>query len=311
MSTTAPAQPDSAAATRTGVHLRLAGMALLWALSWPAGRVLALNAPPFTGSALRFTIATLLLAVWLRWRLGGWPRLTRRQWLGMAAGGAVGMFAYSALYMFALQRVEASRAAVVITTNPVLTTLLAAWWFKEAFNARIAAGLALALAGAATVLTHGTPWKLLAGDIGSGEWLLLGCVAAWSAYSLMGKRLMVGMDSLTATTAAAAVGCALLWLAAFTFEGGAQVAATLRHLPLPGWAALVFIAIGSTALAYVWFYRGIEVLGAGVASSYISLVPPLGVASSVLLLGEPLEASLLVGGALALAGVVLANRARR
>lgn len=311
MTTPAPASTDRAAALRLGVHLRLTGMALLWGLSWPAGRVLALNTPPFTGSALRFTIATVLLAIWLRWRLGGWPRLTRKQWLGMAAGGAVGMFAYSALYMFALQRVEASRAAVVITTNPVLTTLLAAWWFKEAFNARIAAGLMLALAGAATVLSHGAPWKVLAGDIGSGEWLLLGCVAAWSTYSLMGKHLMAGMDSLTATTAASAVGCGLLWIAAFALEGGAQVATTLTHLSLPGWAALAFIAIGSTVLAYVWFYRGIEVLGAGVASSYISLVPPLGVASSVLMLGEPLDGSLLVGGALALAGVVLANRARR
>jgi drug/metabolite transporter (DMT)-like permease len=48
-----------------------------------------------------------------------------------------------------------------------------------------------------------------------------------------------------------------------------------------------------------------------VASSYISLVPVFGVASSVLLLGERLDASLLVGGALAIAGVVVANRARQ
>jgi drug/metabolite transporter (DMT)-like permease len=52
-------------------------------------------------------------------------------------------------------------------------------------------------------------------------------------------------------------------------------------------------------------------LGAGTAASYISLVPVFGVASAVVLLGEPMTASLLIGGALALAGVVIANRARR
>ena len=74
---------------------------------------------------------------------------------------------------------------------------------------------------------------------------------------------------------------------------------------------LAFMALGPTVLSYVWFFRGIAALGAGVASSYISLVPVVGVSSAVLLLGEPLEWSLGVGAAMALSGVVLANRARR
>lgn len=294
-----------------GVHLRLVGMVLLWGLSWPAARVVAQAMPPLAASAWRFSLAVILLLAWLRWRLGGWPRLSRRQWLGLVVAGAVGVFAYSAFFMLALQRVEASRAAVVVTVNPVFTTLLAAWWFKERFNARVGIGLALAVVGAATVLTHGAPWKVLAGDMGTGEWLLLGCIATWSGYSLMGKRLMAGIDSLTATTVTAAVGCVLLWVAAIAVEGSPQVLGSLNGLLVAAWFSLIFLAVGATVLAYAWFYRGIEVLGAGVASSYISLVPVFGVASSVLLLGERLDASLLVGGALAIAGVVLANRARQ
>lgn len=303
--------PASAAALRLGVHARLVCMVLMWGLSWPTARVVALAMPPLAASAWRFTLAAFLLLAWLRWQLGGWPHLSRRQWLGLASAGAVGVFAYSAFFMFALQRVPASRAALVITINPVFTTLLAAWWFKERFNRLVGAGLALAVAGAATVLTQGAPWKVLAGDMGTGEWLLLGCIATWSAYSLMGKRLMAGIDSLTATAVTAAVGCVLLWPAAIAFEGGPQVLAALDGLSAAAWLSFLFLAIGSTVLAYAWFYRGIEVLGAGVASSYISLVPVLGVASSVLLLGERLDASLWLGGALAIAGVVVANRARQ
>jgi drug/metabolite transporter (DMT)-like permease len=209
--------------------------------------------------------------------------------------------------MAALQQVEAGRAAVVVTTNPVFTTVLAAWLFKERFNARIAAGLLLAVVGAATVLTRGAPWQLFSGAVGVGEWLLIGCIATWTGYALMGKRLMAGIDSLTATTL---FGCALLWLAAVVFEGPMQAATALGRLTPGGWWSMVFLALCSTVLAYAWFYRGIEVLGAGVASSYISLVPVFGVASAVLLLGERLDSSLLVGGALAMAGVVWANRAR-
>ena len=294
-----------------GVHLRLAGMALLWGLSWPAGRVLALAMPPVSGAAWRITLAALLLLAWMRWHLGHWPRLTQRQWVGLAAAGAVGVCGYSIFFMQALQRVEGSRAAAVVTTNPVFTTLLAAWWFKERFNARVGFGLALAVVGAATVLTHGAPWRLLAGDIGVGEWLLLGCIATWVAYALMGKRLMAGIDSLTATAVTTAIGSVLLWICALAVEGPAVAGHAIAALTPAGWAALIFLAVGATVLAYAWYYRGISVLGAGVASSYISLVPVVGVASSVLMLGEPLDGSLAIGGALALAGVVMANRARR
>ena len=294
-----------------GVHLGLVGMVLVWGVSWPAARVLAQAMPPLAASAWRFSLAVIVLLGWLRWHLGRWPRVSHRQWLGLMAAGSAGVFAYSVFFMFAMQRVEASRAAVVVTINPVFTTLLAAWWFKERFNRWVGVGLALAVVGGATVLTKGAPWKVLAGDIGSGEWLLLGCIASWVGYSLMGRRLMAGIDSLTATTITAAVGCVLLWAAAFAFEGVPQVLGALNGLSGAVWLSLVFMAIGATVLAYAWFNRGIEVLGAGVASSYISLVPVVGVGSSVLLLGERLDASLLVGGALALAGVVMANRARR
>jgi drug/metabolite transporter (DMT)-like permease len=199
----------------------------------------------------------------------------------------------------------------VVTTNPVFVTLAAAWLFGEPFNRRIGLGLALAVMGAATVMTHGQPWELLTGEVGIGEWLLVGCILAWAGYSLMAKRLMVGVDSLTATAVSAGFGCLLLWCAALWVEGPAVALDGWPEVTLHQAGLLVFMALGPTVLSYVWFFRGISALGAGVASSYISLVPVVGVSSAVLLLGEPLGWSLAVGGALALAGVVMANRARR
>jgi drug/metabolite transporter (DMT)-like permease len=300
-----------AGSTALAVHLRLLGMALLWGASWPAGRTLAQAMPPLSGSAWRFTLAAVLLVAWAVWRIGSWPTLTRKQWLGLVIAGAIGVAGYAVFFMMALQRVEASRAAVVVTTNPVFTTLLAAWLFKEKFNARIAIGMVCALVGAATVLTHGAPWQLFTGGIGIGEWLLIGCIATWVGYTLIARALLAGIDSLAATAITSVIGTGLLWAVALAVDGPARAAASLAALTAPGWLSLVFLAVGSTVLAYAWYFRGVAVLGAGTAASYISLVPVFGVASSVLALGEPLDASLLVGGALAVAGVVLTNQARR
>jgi drug/metabolite transporter (DMT)-like permease len=294
-----------------GVHLRLVGMALLWGASWPAGRTLALAMPPLSGSAWRISLAAVLMLAWMGWARRAWPSLSGRQWLGLAIAGAIGVAGYALFFMFALQRVEASRAAIVVTTNPVFVTLLAAWWFKEKFNARIALGLACAVVGAATVLTQGAPWKLLVGDVGLGEWLLLGCIATWVGYTLIGRALLGGIDSLVATAVSVAFGTVLLWGATLAIEGPAPAWQQLAGLSAPGWASLVFLAVGATVLAYAWYFRGVGALGAGTAASYISLVPVFGVASSALVLGERLDASLGVGGVLAVLGVVITNRARR
>ncbi len=293
------------------VHLGLCGMTLLWGLSWPAGRAIAQSLPLLSSSAWRFSLAALVLLAWARLARGAWPELSARQWAGLAAAGTVGVFGYTIFFMYGMRHVEASRAAVVVTTNPVFVTLAAAWLFGEPFNRRIGLGLALAVLGAATVMTHGQPWELLTGDVGIGEWLLVGCILAWAGYSLMAKRLMVGVDSLTATAMSASFGCLLLWCAALWVDGPAVALDGLPQVTFHQAGLLVFMALGPTVLSYVWFFRGISALGAGVASSYISLVPVVGVSSAVLLLGEPLGWSLAVGGALALAGVVMANRARR
>lgn len=284
-------------------------MALLWGASWPAGRTLALAMPPLAGSAWRISLAAVLMVAWML-ASRGWPSLSRRQWTGLAIGGAVGVAAYAVFFMLALQRVEASRAAIVVTTNPVFVTLLAAWLFGEKFNARIGFGLVLAVVGAATVLTHGEPWKLLVGQVGAGEWLLLGCIASWVGYTLIGRALLGGIDSLVATAVSVAFGTVLLWVATLAIEGPQLAVHSLAALTGSGWLSLVFLAVGATVLAYAWFFKGVSVLGAGTAASYISLVPIFGVASSALVLGESLGASLLVGGALAIAGVVVTNRAR-
>jgi drug/metabolite transporter (DMT)-like permease len=297
------------------VHAALLGMALMWGLSWPAGRALALAMPPLSSSAWRFTIAALILLAWWRWspahQARAAVRLRVRQWAGLVIGGIVGVAGYAFFFMIALRHVEASRAAVVVTTNPVFTTLLAAWLFKERFNTRIAVGLVLALVGAATVLTQGAPWRLFSGSVGVGEWLLLGCVATWVGYTLIARALLGGIDALAATAITSAVGTALLWVAALSLEGPAVAWGSLISLTPAGGASLLFLAVGSTVLAYAWYFRGVAELGAGTAASYISLVPVFGVASAVLLLGEPMTPALLIGGALALAGVVIANRARR
>ena len=75
--------------------------------------------------------------------------------------------------------------------------------------------------------------------------------------------------------------------------------------------ALGFVGVFGSALAFVWFYEGVRALGPARAAVFINLVPVAAIALGVLLLGEPLELSMLVGGALVIGGIWLINRPQR
>lgn len=300
------------ASARWSVHLKLVGMAALWGASWPSGRILAQSLPPLTAASWRFGIALVLLFVWLH-ASGGTARLrslSARQWFGLAAAGTVGVFGYAVFFMMGLAHVEAGRAALVVTCNPVLTTLIAAWWFGERLNWKIGAGMALATVGAAVVITHGEPWRLFTAGVGFGELLLLGCAATWVAYTLMGRRLLAGVDALGTTTITAGVGLLMLFASALLFEGFDALAAPL-HASTQVWSALAFLSVGATVLAYAWYFEGVAALGAGAAAAYISLVPVFGVLFAALWLGERIDASIVTGGALVASGMAVMNLARR
>ena len=169
-------------------------MALLWGASWPAGKMVAQNMPPLAAASLRFLLAAMVLLPWMYYTVGfaGLKKWTAQRWLGMTLAGAAGVFGYAALFLMGLKHIPAGKAALLITLNPVVTLLLAVWIFKERINSVIALGMAVAAMGAVVVISHGNPLEIFSGALGVGEWMILGCVACWVSYTLLGQLHLAG-----------------------------------------------------------------------------------------------------------------------
>jgi drug/metabolite transporter (DMT)-like permease len=73
------------------------------------------------------------------------------------------------------------------------------------------------------------------------------------------------------------------------------------------WASLAYLGVFGTALGFVWYYQGIERIGAARAGLFINFVPISAIILAALLLGEPITGSLIVGTAMVLGGVYLTN----
>ena len=288
------------------VYAKLVGVAAIWGGTFIAGRVATAEMAGTSAALWRYLFASAALVAAARALEGGLPGLAVRQWLGVTLLGATGVAAYNLFFMFGLKSVPAGRAALIVALNPAVTLLGAALFLGEPLVRRKLAGIALALAGAAIVIGHGNPLALLEGALGAGEALIFGCVISWSVFTLVAKHLMAGLSPLAVTTYASLTGT--LMLAVATLVEGAPF---LPQASAWAWFALVFLGVLGTAVAFVWYNDGVRRLGAARAPVFINLVPVAAVALAWALLDERVEAAMLGGGALVLAGIYVLNAPRR
>ncbi len=289
---------------QTGIYFLLIISMALWGGTWVAGRVLAQSIHPLSAAFLRFTVASFVL-VYMVWRSEGrLPSLRRNQVFPALFLGFTGVFAYSYFFFTGLQTTPAGRAALIVACIPVCISIISALFYKEKFGKVRVIGALLSLVGVSVVIANGNPLALLSGGVSRGDFMILGCVVSWTAYTLGGRSAMKVLPPLSAVTWSCIVGTVLLF--PFALMTG-LVGDVIRARPLD-WGCIVFLGALATSLAYFWYYQAIAVIGASRAGIFINTVPVFAVVMGFLLLGEPVHLSLLTGGLMVITGVYLTNR---
>jgi drug/metabolite transporter (DMT)-like permease len=282
---------------------RLVAVPAIWGGTFVGGKVVVAVMSPLMGSFLRYVIACVALLVAALALEGGLPKLTRRQWMGTFVLGLLGVFSYNLFFMGALDRLPASRAALIIAMNPVIAISISSLVLGERLSALRWLGVAIALIGVWIVVSRGNVVSIASAGVGVGELFMLCAVTSWALYTVIGRVVLQGLSPLAATNYAALWGTVMLGAAAAPHLGEL----TPSQFDWRTVVSLLYLGILGTAVAFVWYYTSIKRFGASVAVIFNNLVPVFGVAISVLLLGEPLLASMLIGGAVAIGGVMMVS----
>ncbi|MEW5782609.1 MAG: DMT family transporter [Pseudomonadota bacterium] len=293
-------------------YAKLVVTAVIWGGTWVAARVAVQEVPPLGVAVWRFLLAAASLLVLVRWHHGRLPALDRRELLLVIGLGATGIFIYNLFFLYGMQHITAGRGALVVATTPVITLLAAAWLLREGMTRLKALGSALALLGCLTVIGRGDPLTPLRGQIGSGDLLILGCALMWSIYTLIGRLgteslARRNLGALVMTAYASCAGFLMLLVTALIIDPAQLV----PHYSLPAWSAIAFLGLLGTTLGFTWFAAAVQKIGAQRASIFINLVPVAAVLQGALLLHERLDPSVLAGGLLVIAGVMLIQRPAR
>ena len=284
-----------------GIYIKLFLMAVIWGGTFVAGRIVAPEADPYSASFLRYVIASAaLLAVTYR-QHGGLPNLTGRQWGAVVLLAASGVVAYNVCFFNGLRHIPASRASLIIATNPIFIALMARLIFKEHLSTIQKWGVLLSICGVMIVITRGSPASLLSDAVGWGEVCIAGAVVSWVSFSLLGTWILSDLSPLISVSYASAAGTLGLLVPAY----GHGVFQAMGSYSGKTWLGLVYLGLLGTAVAFVWYYDGIRKVGPTRSGLFINFVPVSAVALAVLILKEPLSPSLIIGALTVIAGVYL------
>jgi drug/metabolite transporter (DMT)-like permease len=298
-----PSGPDPVKWLNNQPYLLLSLASLFWAGNIVLGRYVAGHVPPMTLSCIRWIGAFFMLLPF------AWPHL-RRDWPALRARlpllvglSATGFAFNNALSYWALQYTQALNALLIQSSGPLFIAL----WSLLLFGVRLTwaqlAGIAISLAGVLTIILRGDLGALASVQFNKGDVMFASALLSFGLYSaLMTRRPVTHQLSLIIFTTA----CGALLLLPFSiWEFSTDFTLQFDALTV---TTLVYVVIFPSALAYLFFNRGIMLIGPNRAAPFFHLVPVFGSAMAILLLGEQPRLFHLVGYMLVLAGVVIASR---
>lgn len=294
-------------ASPTRAYVALLLIVTLWG-SYPAMAKLALqDFPPFFLAAVRCTVASAFLVLLLARAGSDTARgLTPAALRAFLVLGIAGIWGSTQITYVAIYYTTASNAALLQAATPVIVAVAARLFLRERLGARQWLGVAVSAAGVLVVITDGRLAAIRPRDLRAGDFINLLALGGWSAYTVYGKRVLATFSPALATTAAYVLGTLLIIPTAV---------ATAPFFPVPrlgsltAWGVVLYQGLIG-AVAHVWWYKAVQIVGPSRSAIFMNLQPVIGVLLAAALLAERIGPWQIAGGLLVLAGVALTTTRR-
>jgi drug/metabolite transporter (DMT)-like permease len=284
-------------------YLLLCITTVCWAGNAIIGRLAAGHIPPVTLAFMRWFAAFLIVLPF------AWKHL-KRDWgairakLGlMVLISVTGIAVFNAMQYWALEYTQALNTLLLQSAGPLIVAVWSLILLSVRLTLAQAIGVITSLAGVMVILLHGDLTALANIRFNKGDLIFIVALIIFGLYSvLVTLRPAIHGLSFVAFTFGCGAACLvplLIW---------EMLARPLMALDAKNILSLIYVALFPSALAYLCFNRGVQLIGANRAAPFFHLVPVFGAAMAIAFLGERLQAFHVIGFALVLTGVYVASR---
>jgi drug/metabolite transporter (DMT)-like permease len=284
---------------------------VVWAINFIAAKIGLRYLPPLTMASFRVTLAGVSMVpaylICSRWpafadaRRSSSQGITLRDLWTFSYLGFFGVVVNQMCFTMGLRYTSVSHAAVIVGMGPIYTLILAVLFRLERATWHKVVGMTIALLGVAVLASENgisTRSPSLLGDA-----ITMTGSIGFATYAVLGKRVAGRYDALTMVAFNHFAGAIIILPVALRQARELGPFSRWRAVPWPAWAAVVFMAVCSSALAYLLYFWLLRYLEASQLSAFTYLLPVLAVILGILLLGERGSLTQIIGGILALGGV--------
>jgi drug/metabolite transporter (DMT)-like permease len=288
-------------------HAAALAAVVLWGLSFIATKAVLAEIPPTTVVFTRFLAGSLILLSLLP--------ISRRSRSAAGIGlpklfvlGFFGIFVHQMLQVFGLRSTTATSTGWLIGLVPIWAAVLAAIFLAERLSRPRIVGLLLGLVGASLIVGVGPgAGGFDLSGAGLGDLLILISTLNWAAYTVYIRVAASGGSGLRTAAYSMCLGCLMLAVP-FSISAGWNDYASLSP---GGWAALLFLGVGCSGLAYFCWAYALERLQTSRVAAYLYVEPFVTQVAAALLLDESVGAIVPLGGTVVLCGVFLVQGGSR
>lgn len=301
VSTTTTAGPSASPRVLSLSDLALVLVVVIWGTNYTVVKEALGSFPPLAFMALRFTIASVAMAVVLHTR-EGWKPLPRPTLLKLVGLGLVGNTLYQLCFILGLARTTAANSGLLTAGTPVVTALLGAALGVDRLRRPLAMGLLLAVPG--MLLIVGARGPELDASTRLGDLLILGASLCWALYTVGIRSLGAELSALRITALTmltGAPGVILVGLPAVT-------ELKLESIGPGVWLGVVYSALVPLVLAYIVWNRSVQAVGSSRTAIYNSGTPMVAATTAWLVRGEQPTGLQVLGAALVICGVLVSRR---
>jgi drug/metabolite transporter (DMT)-like permease len=288
-------------------YLLLTLAPLFWASNWIVGRGLADDILPLAMTFYRWLFAVAILAPFALPRLARDAPTLRRHWRIMLLLGAIGIGSHNALAYMGLHYTTATNGVILNSFIPVMIVALSWLFLRERLSAMQLGGVVVSLGGVLAIISGGSLETLASFRLNRGDLLVILSMAMWSVYTICLRWRPPGLHMITFLFVLACIG----ELTVLPFYLGEAALGRSIAWTWESFAALAAVGLFSSVLAYIFWNRGVEQVGAPVAGLFVHLMPVFGIVLAWLFLDERLAPFHVAGIVLILAGITITTRRAR
>jgi len=270
----------------------------LWGFAPVGNRYLVLRFDPLAILALRFTIASLCFLPLLRGLHA--CRWDRRTFLLLVTSGLIGICGYNLPVTFGQRTTSAGMAGLIIASEPIWILLIWCMFERRWPGLRPSLGATLGLVGITLIIS--AQHDVTATQDLLGPVLVLISAIAWSLYCVLMRDVSAAFGPVRATALTIQIGTLPMLLI-----GAVPAAGMITVLTPITWVITLALTLGSTVIAVLLWNRASAEIGAPQAGPFLYLVPVVSIAGGMLFLDEHPPLQVLLGGAIVLAGVIIAS----